>query len=44
MTVVDVEVELFERHRQQVHDVADVQVENPVVMVFDAEDCFYVVL
>jgi len=27
MTVVDVEVEFFEGHGQQVHDVADVQVE-----------------
>ena len=44
MTIVDVEVEFFEGHGQQVHDVADVQVEDPVVLVFDAEDCFYVVL
>jgi hypothetical protein len=44
MTVVDVEVEFFEGHRQQVHDVSDVKVEDPVVLVLDAEDCFYVVL
>ena len=43
MTIVDVEVELFEGHGQQVHDVADVQVEDPVVLVLYAEDCFYVV-
>jgi hypothetical protein len=44
MAIVNMEVELLEGHGQEVHDVADVKVEDPVVLVLDAEDCFYVVL
>lgn len=44
MTIVDVEVKFFKWHGEQVHDVADVKIEDPVVLVFYAENCFYVVL
>jgi len=36
VTVVNVEVEFFEAHRKQVHNITDIQIEDPVVLVFDA--------
>ena len=44
MAIVDVKVRLFEAHRQQMHDVSNVQIENPVVLVFDSEYRFDVIL
>lgn len=44
MTIVNVQVQFFQAHRQQVHDVTNVKVENPVVLVLHSEDCLDVVL
>ena len=44
MTVINVQVKLFKTHRQQVHHVADVQVEDPVILIFDSKNGLDVVL
>ena len=38
MRVIDVQIELLQRHWQQVHHIPNVQVENPVVLVLNAQD------
>ena len=44
MTVVNVQVQLLQTHGQQVHDIAYVQVEDPVVLLvsLDPEDGLHV--
>ena len=43
VAVVNVEVELLQTHREEVHHISDVQVEDPVVLL-DAEDGLHVAL
>lgn len=43
MTVVNVKIELLERHGQQMHYISDVKVENPVISVFNPKDSLHVV-
>jgi hypothetical protein len=38
------QIEFFQRHGQQVHHIANVQVENPIIRIFDPQDGFHVVL
>jgi len=44
VTVVDVKVQLFKAHGKEVHDISDVEVEDPVVLVLHAQDRLYVIL
>ena len=44
MAVVYVQVEFFKAHRQQVHNITNVQVKDPVVLVLDPQNRFHVVL
>ena len=44
MTVVNMQIELFKAHGEEMHDVANVQIENPVVLVLHSQDGFDVVL
>ena len=43
MTIVDVEVEFFNRHGKQVHHIPNIEVKDPVVGIFYAQNCLYVV-
>lgn len=44
MTVVDVQVQLFKTHGKQMHDITNVQVENPVILqVLYSKDSLHVV-
>ena len=43
MTIVDVEVEFFNRHGKQVHHIPNIEIKDPVVGIFYAQNCLYVV-
>ena len=44
MTVVNMQIQFFKAHWQQVHDIADIEVENPIILVFDTQNGLNVVL
>ena len=44
MAIVDVQVEFFETHWEQVHHITNIQVKDPVVLIFDTQYSFHVVL
>ena len=43
MTVVNVKIQLLETHWQQMHYVSNVQVEDPVILLFNSKNCLDVV-
>ena len=44
MTVVDVQIQLFQTHWKQMHNITNIQIENLVVLLFDTKDSFNIVL
>jgi len=43
MAIVNVKVKLFEAHRQQMHNISNIKIENPVVLVFNSKYSFNVI-
>jgi len=36
MAIIDVEIELLDRHGQQMHHITDVKIKNPVIWVLNS--------
>ena len=44
MRIVNVKIELVKTHRKQMHNISNIEVENPVILIFDSQDRFHVIL
>ena len=44
MRIVNVKVEFVQTHWKQMHNISNVEVENPVILIFDSQDRFHVIL
>jgi len=44
MAVIHMQVEFFKTHRKQMHHITNVQVENPVILVFYSKNRLHVIL
>ena len=44
MTIIDVQIEFFQAHRQEMHYIANIQIENPIILIFDSKNGLDIVL
>ena len=44
MRIVNVKIELVKTHWKKMHNISNVKVENPVILIFDTQDRLYVIL
>jgi hypothetical protein len=43
MTVIQIKVKLLQTHGQKMHDITDVKIKYPVVLIFHSQDSFYII-
>ena len=44
MTIINMQIQLFEAHREQMHDVANIQIKDPVILIFYSKNGLHIVL